>query len=78
MPKHRPALPFLDTVLLTVTAVVVAVMVAMMTHLVPVTEFAMPRSVMKAAVAMIEALRLSGGHGQAQCGKKCKCKQFFG
>lgn len=53
-------------------------MVAMMTHMVPMTEFAMLRSVMIAAIAMIEALRLGGGHGQAQCGYKCKCKQFFG
>ena len=52
---------------LTVTAIEMAVMVAMMTHLVPVTGIAMMRSVMKAAIAMIEALRLGGGHGQAQC-----------
>jgi hypothetical protein len=56
---------------------VVAEVAVMMTHLVPMAEFAMPRGLMKAAIAMIEALRLSGGHGQAQCGNQCKCKQFF-
>jgi hypothetical protein len=53
-------------------------MVAVMTRLVPVTEFAMLRIVAKAAIAMIEALRLSGGYGQAQRGNQCECKQFFG
>jgi hypothetical protein len=61
-----------------VVPVVVAVIVAMMTRLVPMPEFAMPRGMMKAAIAMFEALRLGGGHGQAECGKKCKCEQFFG
>ena len=61
---------------LTETAIVVAVLV-MMTHVVPMTEFTMTRGLMKAAIAMIEALRLSGGHGQAQCGNQCQCKQFF-
>ena len=59
-------------------AVVVAVVVAMMTRLVAMTEFAVTRAVMKAAVAMIGALRLSRGHGQPQCGNKCQCKKFFG
>jgi hypothetical protein len=61
---------------LTETAIVVPVVV-MMTHMVPVAEFAMPRGLMKAAIAMIEALCVRGGHGQAQCGNQCQCKQFF-
>jgi hypothetical protein len=76
MRKH--ARPQDHTARLTVSAVGMAVMVALMTHLVPVTGFAVTRVVMKAAIAMIEALRLSGGHGQAQCGNNCQCKQFFG
>jgi Na+/glutamate symporter len=63
---------------LTVAAIVEAVVVAMMTRMVPVAEFAVTFVVLKAAIAMIGALRLSGGHGQAQRGNQCKCKQFFG
>jgi len=39
--------------------------------------FAVTRGVMKAAIAMIEALRLRGGYAQSQCGNQCQCKQFF-
>jgi hypothetical protein len=59
-----------------VTAVVV-VMVAMMTFLVAVTEPVMLRRAMKAAIAMIEALRLGGGHEQPQPCNQRYCKQFF-
>ena len=66
-----PAMPCL-----TMTAIVVAVVVVM-THMVAVPGLAVPRAVMKAAIAMIEALRLSSRNRQAQSGNKCQCEQFF-
>jgi hypothetical protein len=63
---------------LTVTAgILVAVVVPMITHLVAVAVFAVTRGVVITAIAMIEALRLRGGHAQSQCGNECQCKQFF-
>jgi len=52
-----------------VTAIVKAVVVTAevtVPHIVPMTEFAMARGLMKAAIAMIEARRLGSGHRQAQ------------
>jgi hypothetical protein len=62
-----------------VTIVETVVVAAEMTvpHVVPMTEFAMARRLMKAAIAMIEARRLGSGHRQAQRSQQCNSKQFF-
>ncbi|MEO7729130.1 MAG: hypothetical protein ABIS45_17910 [Burkholderiales bacterium] len=58
---------------------VMTMMMPMMARLMAVAEFAMPAVVLKAAIAvtMVVALRLRGGHREAQCGNQCQCKQFF-
>ena len=77
MPKHaRPEMTATGS-RLTMTAIVMAVVVTMMTRMMAVAVFTVTRGVMKAAIAMIEALRLRGGHAQSQCGNECQCKQFF-
>ena len=57
--------------------IVMAVVVPMMPHMMPVAVFTVTRGVMKAAITMIEALRIRGGHTQSQRGNQCQCKQFF-
>ena len=51
--------------------------VRVMPRVVPVAKLAVMRGVMKAALAMLETLRLGSRHRQSQCGNQCQCKQFF-
>jgi len=65
-----------EAVVMTIVETVVVAAEVAVAHIVPMTEFAMPRRLMKAAIAMIEARRLGRGHRQAQRSQQCNSKQF--